>query len=221
MAKAPKKITLILADDEPVARAGIRSILSQAEDIEVIGEAQDGFEVQKMVAELRPRILLLDLKMPGPRPADLERWVRENYPKTVTLVLTAHHREAHLAHMMEAGVAGYLKKDVPENVLIDSIRKAARGIVHFDEDQISEAAHWQEEVGKKWESLSEREREILKWIARGAQNRFIASEVCLTKRTVENHVAHILKKLDLNSRQLALMWMLSHFPEEVENGRDE
>ncbi len=80
--QAALPITVLLADDYPVTRAGIRAILESASDIRVVGEAGSGYEVQEMVAELKPRILILDLQMPGPRPADLERWVRENYPET-------------------------------------------------------------------------------------------------------------------------------------------
>ena len=140
------KITLIFADDEPVARAGIRKILSQADDIEIIGEAQDGYEAQKMVAALRPRILLLDLKMPGPRPAELDRWVRENFPDTLTLVLTAHDRDQHLAGMIDSGAAAYLTKSDSESKLIEAIRRAARGV------SISKRSKQQERNAgkKKW-----------------------------------------------------------------------
>ncbi len=209
------KITLILADDEAVARAGICSMLSQAEDIEVIGEAQDGFEAQRLVAELRPRILLLDLRMPGPPPAELERWVRENCPETATLILTAHHRESYLAGMMEAGAVGYLKKETSAGTLIHAIRSAARGAVHFSEVQVEEAARWREEVGNKWESLSEREREVLKWLGWGAENRFIACELAITVNTVESHVKNILRKLGMKSRHQAAVWVVRNFPEEM------
>ncbi len=98
-----RRITLILADDESVARTGLRTMLLQSGEIEVLGEAQNGFEARRLVAELHPQILLLDLKMPGPRPAELEGWVRKNHPETITLILTAHDRDAYLAGMMDAG----------------------------------------------------------------------------------------------------------------------
>jgi chemotaxis response regulator CheB len=95
-----KKITVLLADDHPVTRAGIRAILNTAPDIQVIGEAASGFDVQEMLEELLPQILLLDLQMPEPRPSELEAWVRQNYPEVVTLVLTEHipvkHEKWHL-----------------------------------------------------------------------------------------------------------------------------
>jgi len=196
-------------------RTGLRAMLSQAEDIEVVGEARDGFETQKLVTELRPNILLLDYKMPGPRPADLERWVRENCPETATLVLTAHDHRSHLAVMMEAGVAGYLKKGIPESALIDSIRRAAQGVVHFDTDQLLMARQWDENVGTKWKSLSKRERDILKLLANGAGNPFIASELDISTRTVEGHVQNILRKLEVGTCRQAVTWILKHLPDEA------
>lgn len=92
-------ITMLIADDHSVARAGIRRILEEDPSLEIVGEAEDGHEARKMVDELRPDVLLLDLKMPGPRPAEIERWVRTNYPDIVTLVLTAHDRDIYLAEM--------------------------------------------------------------------------------------------------------------------------
>lgn len=216
MSPTSGKISVLLADDEPVARAGIRSLLAQAEDIEVVGEAEDGFAVQQLVETLHPRILLLDLKMPGPRSADLERWVRENHPTTTTLVLTGHGRDALLSQLMDAGVAGYLTKDVTSETLVNHIRIAARGRKVFNPGQTEQAEHWKAEVGVKWESLTKREREILIWVALGAQNRFIADKFSLSEQTVKNHVTNILKKLEMDSRQHASLWMTTHFPEELE-----
>ena len=100
------RITILIADDHPLTRAGLRTILEQVPDMEVVGEAQDGDMAQVLVTELRPMVLLLDLKMPGLVAAKLERWVRMNYPEIVTLVLTSHDRDAYLAGMLEAGASG-------------------------------------------------------------------------------------------------------------------
>ncbi|OQY87334.1 MAG: hypothetical protein B6D38_13070, partial [Anaerolineae bacterium UTCFX1] len=97
--KSPNPTTILIADDEELVRAGIRTLLSQADDLQVIGEAKDGFEVQELVPTLRPKILLLDYQMPGPRAAELEKWTRENYPDTLALVLTAHNRDEYLEHI--------------------------------------------------------------------------------------------------------------------------
>jgi len=144
-------ITVLIADDHYMTREGIRSILGRAHDIEIIGEAEEGEEIKQKVAELRPRILLLDLHMPNLTPAQLEKWVRTNYPETITLVLTGHDRKAYrsgmlLTEMMDAGVSGYLEKSIRSEQLIASIRRAAHGESLFDQDQIERARRWREEV---------------------------------------------------------------------------
>src|SRR5215213_4214826 len=106
-----KKISVLIVDDHPPLRAGVRAMLEKTDDIYVIGEAESGDEAKKLLVELRPNIILLDLKMPGFSPAAFEKWARENYPQTVTLVLTAHDRDAYLANMMDAGAVGYLDKE--------------------------------------------------------------------------------------------------------------
>lgn len=202
------KISIILADDHQMARQGIRAILEKAPDFEIVGEAKDGDEVRRLVAELRPQILLLDLKMPNLSPAELEKWVRENFPETNTLVLTGHDRDVYLANMMDAGVSGYLDKKLRAGQLISAIRRAARGEIFFDEEQIERARRWREEVGNKWESLSEREKEILQKLTEGADNPVIAASLRITTNTVEKHLTNIYKKLGVKSRLEAAIWWL-------------
>ena len=201
-------ISIILADDHQMARQGIRSILEKAPDFEIVGEAKDGEEVRRLVAALRPQILLLDLKMPNLSPAELEKWVRINYPETNTLVLTGHDRDVYLANMMDAGVSGYLDKKLRAGQLISAIRRAARGEIFFDEEQIERARRWREEVGNKWASLSEREKEILQKLTEGAENLAIAEMLCITTNTVEKHLTNIYKKLGVKSRLEAAIWWL-------------
>lgn len=201
-------ISIILADDHQMARQGIRSILEKAPDFEIVGEAKDGDEVRRLVAALRPQILLLDLKMPNLSPAELEKWVRVNYPETNTLVLTGHDRDVYLANMMDAGVSGYLDKKLRAGQLISAIRRAARGEIFFDEEQIERARRWREEVGNKWESLSEREKGILQKLTEGAENLAIAEMLCITTNTVEKHLTNIYKKLGVKSRLEAAIWWL-------------
>jgi two-component system response regulator DegU len=201
-------IRLLLADDHPATRAGIRAILAQAPDILVVGEAPDGCEAQRLVAELQPQILLLDLQMPGLRSAELEKWVRTHYPDTITLVLTAHERDAYLAGMADAGAAGFLSKSRPPEQLIDAIRRAAHGEVLFDEEQLARIQRWREEVGRRWDSLTEREREVLTLVARGKSDQQIAEELHLHVKTVGNHVSSILKKLNVASRTEATVWAI-------------
>ena len=206
MSSLQKSITVLIADDHEMTRKGILEFLEQAPDIQIVGEAQDGDEIKRFVADLRPQILLLDLIMPNLIPAELERWVRTNYPETITLVLTAHDRDAYLSNMMEAGVAGYLDKKLRAGQLIAAIRRAARGEFIFDRRQLERARRWREEISEKWESLSRREREVLQILTEGADNKVIAMSLGIKVNTVEKHLQNIYEKLGVTSRTEAIHW---------------
>jgi len=208
------RIRIVFADDEELARAGIRSLLSRAEDFEIVGEAQDGFEVQKLVPNLHPDILLLDYQMPGPGAYQLEKWVRENYPETTVLVLTGHNRDAYLANVMDSGMAGFLLKNDREDQLILAIRRAAAGTLGFTEEQIRRVQKWKRDVETKWENQSLREQEVLEQVALGKENKVIAVSLAISFKTVEFHMTNILKKLELKSRDEAIVWMLTHRPDD-------
>lgn len=211
------KITVLVVDDHPIALAGMRKILESAPDIVIVGEAQDAAQVQQLVAGLRPRILLLDLKMPGLRPAELEKWVREHYPGTDTLVLTAHDRDSYLASMMEAGAKGFLSKEESEHKLISAIRRAASGASLFDDEQIARAKRWKETVSDKWEGLTNQERRVLELIGEGLDNKLISEQLAVSQKTVEYHATNIFRKLEVKTRQEAFVWMLNFSRERIEN----
>jgi DNA-binding NarL/FixJ family response regulator len=215
-----EKITVMLADDHPVTRAGIRTILNTAPDIQVVGEAANGFDVQEMIGELLPKILLLDLQMPGPKPRELERWVRERYPGVITLVLTAHNRDAYLATMIDTGVVGFLSKEESEHSLIASIRLATKGEILFSQEQIERATYWRSVAGVKWDSLTERQREVLRLVAMGMQNAKIAKELGITTKTTAYHMTVIMKKLGVSTRSEAVAWINQYAPENAEETRD-
>jgi NarL family two-component system response regulator LiaR len=211
-----EKITLLLADDHPITLAGIRATLAQVSDLEIVGEAQNGIELRQMVAKLRPRILLLDLRMPDLAPAKLEIWVRENYPETITLIFTQHDRDTYLAKMMDAGVAGYLSKEASAEQLIGAIRRAANGDALFTNEQFERVRQWHETVGQKWESLTEREREILKLLVDGLPNADIAEVRGVTSKTIAYHITNIFEKLEVYSRQEATAWVNKYLPDNLE-----
>ena len=201
-----KDISVLIVDDHPSLRVGVRAMLEKTRDIYVIGEAESGEDAKTLLGKLRPNIILLDLKMPGFSPAAFEKWARENYPETITLVLTAHDRDAYLANMMDAGAVGYLNKEARSGQLIEAIRRAALGESLFDEKQKKRVAKWREEVEKKWHSLSEREKQVLRRMADGQGNKAIASGMGITAKTVDKHVEKIYEKLGVTSRSKAILW---------------
>ena len=199
-------IRVLLADDHPLARAGIRAALEKAADIEIVGEAHDGAEVRRLTAELRPDVVLLDLVMPGLRPVEFVHWVQANCPATEVLPLTAHDWDYYLAEMLEAGAAGFLTKSEPLERLVERVRCAARGQMLFSKEQRGRVKRWREEVGERWESLTAREREVLRLVAEGKTDKEIAQALQVKVKTVENHVSRILEKLGVNSRTRAALW---------------
>ena len=210
MSEPNKIIRVLIADDHPVTREGIRKILKDAPDIQVVGEAKNGVEAQQMVADLRPDILLLDLVMPDLRPFEVEKWVRTNYPETVTLILTAHDRDCYLAKAVEAKAVGFLTKNEPPQRLVEAIRRAVCGEVLITGGQLARAFSWRKEVGEQWESLTERQRQVLALMVSGQSTRQIAEVLAIRECTVETHIGNILNKLGVASRAEAIVWAWQH-----------
>lgn len=208
-------ITLVFADDHAVTRAGIRAILSQASDIQIVGEAVNGIEVQGLVEKHRPQILLLDLKMPGPPPVEIEKWVRTNCPETATLVLTAHDRDSYLTAMIDSGVVGLIDKKETAERLIGAIRRAAKGEILFDNRQLNRARRWREIAGEKWASLTDRERQVLELLVQGLSRVETANHLEIVPKTVDYHIANILKKLDVKSNKEAICWVHKYVPDDL------
>lgn len=203
-------IRVLIADDHPVTRAGIRAILESATDICVVGEAADGLEAQKLVRQLQPDILLLDLIMPGISSYEVEKWVRTHCPKTATLILTGHDRDHYLAQAIESGAMGYLNKGQAPPRLLEAIRRAARGVNIITEEQMARAIRWRNEVGERWEALSEREREVLKLMAQGFTNIGIAQALMVSPNTIHSHIKRIFIKLGVANRAEAVAFVLQN-----------
>ena len=210
-------ITILIADDHPIIRAGIRALLEHDPEMEIVGEAQDGDETRQLVAQLRPQVLLLDLRMPGMSAAELEKWVRTHYPSTITLVLTAHDRDAYLAYMMDAGAAGFIEKNVQDSQLILAIHRAVKGEVLFSNEQFNRVRKWHEQEGAQWKSLTKREREVLSLLAQGMDNASISEALHVSIKTTAYHITHILQKLQVASRQEAIVWFNKNIPDDLEN----
>jgi len=199
-------IRVLLVDDHPLARQGIRTMLEQAPGIDVIGEASDGAEAQDLVAQLRPDVVLLDVEMPGPRACEVEAWIRENYPQTVGLVLSAHNRDAYLAEMLEAGAVGYLDKQLPAPQLVQAIRRAVQGESLFSVEQLHRAQRWRTDVQDRWNSLTAREQEVLRLLAQNVTIDEVARRLGVSPHTVETHLRNTVHKLQVDNRLEAVTW---------------
>jgi len=204
------KISILIIDDHPSLREGLRAMIEKTDDIYLVAETQNGDEARQLLSALHPQVVLLDLVMPGFSPFAFEKWVRENYPDTVTLVLTSHDRDAYLANMLDLGVAGYLNKGISSDRLMNAIRRAAYGENLINEAQKRRAQYWRKSIEKKWKALSNREREILRLLSIGATNKFISRDLQISSKTVDNHLAQFYKKLEVTSRTEAALWGLEH-----------
>jgi DNA-binding NarL/FixJ family response regulator len=208
-------IALIIADYHPLALAGLREIMSNLPDIRIVGEAGNGDEVKDLVSSLQPRILLLDLKMPNTSAPMLARWIAANYPNTKTIALTENDHDALLSGMMSAGAVGFLCKDERAENLIMAVRRAARGESLFTPEQVQRAWNWNRNEGKKWESLTQRERQALALIEAGLSNSSISERLSIGLKTTEQHVSNVLRKLNVKSRHEAGVWFTKNIPEEL------
>ncbi|HQE92136.1 MAG TPA: response regulator transcription factor [Anaerolineae bacterium] len=206
----PSMIRVLIVDDHPSVRQGVRTMLTQAPDIEVVGEAADGTEAMALVEQLRPDVVLLDVEMPGPRAWEVEAWIRQQYPDIVGLVLSAHNRDAYLVEMMDAGVVGYLDKQLPAPQLVQAIRRARQGEGLFSVEQLHRAQRWREDVRDCWNSLTPREQEVLIQLARGKTTPQLAVALRISPRTVETHIQRILAKLEIPSTREAIVWVWEH-----------
>lgn len=199
-------ISVLICDDHPFVRHGLRTYLETLEDMEVAGEAADGAEAARLVAELLPDVVLMDLVMPELDGVEATRRIREASPSTRVIVLTSFDDDEKVFPAIKAGAAGYLLKDVTPADLAEAVRKASRGEALLAP---SVAARLMQEVsgGRSAAStLTERELEVLRLIARGLPNKLIARELVVSEKTVKTHVSNILAKLHLADRTQAALY---------------
>jgi DNA-binding NarL/FixJ family response regulator len=199
-------IRVLIVDDHPVVRNGLRALLNAQPDIGVVGEASDGEGALRQIEALRPDVVLLDCCLPGPEGPAVAAAIRERHPAVSVLALSAYDDDRLLWGMWAAGAVGYVLKDEPLERILAAVRAAGRGETGFRPEQVERALRWWEETGRKWESLTEREREVLVRMAEGKSNRKIAADLWISEKTVEKHVGRILEKLGVNTRIEAAIW---------------
>ena len=199
------RIRILLADDHTVVRQGLRKLLEERPDWEVIAEAGDGREAVRLAEQHKPDVAILDVAMPLLNGIEATRQITKRVPSTRVLVLSMHADEAYVTQILQAGATGYLLKDSADVDLLKAVGEAAHGRSFFSpaiarvmlDDYVRQLAD--KGVTDRYESLSEREREIFQLIAEAKTNKEIAALLNVSPSTVETHRAHIMEKLDLHS----------------------
>ncbi len=199
------KKRIVIAEDHTILREGLRSLLSADEAIEVCGEAADGMEAIRVVTETTPDLILLDLAMPRMNGLAAIKEIKRQSPETKVLALTIHKTEEYILEAFQSGADGYCLKDSTHHELVMAIHSVLEGKTYLSPD-ISEKVLTGYLDGKKtirtepaWESLTQREKEILKLIGEGYKNKEIGDYLCISVKTVEKHRANLMKKLDLHN----------------------
>lgn len=199
------RLRVVVVDDHPVVRDGLRGMLGTQPDLQVVGEAAGGDEALTVVAALRPDVVLTDLRMPAPSGGALIRLLLERVPETRILVLTTHDTDADVLPAVEAGAIGYLLKDAPREELFRAVRAAARGETVLSPSVAAVLlARVRPRAPLPASNLSAREREVLALIAQGRTNREAAAALFISEATVKTHLLHIYAKLEVPDRASAV-----------------
>lgn len=213
-------VRVLLVDDQRLMREGLRTLLEMHRDLRVVGEAGDGMEAEKQVAELQPNVVLMDLRMPRMDGVMATQRIKRRWPDVQILVLTTFDEDDLVFRSIKAGASGYLLKDLGSDALADAVRAASRG------DAPLQPSVARKILGKlrsgsvaspppvaevlAGESMSERELAILRLLGHGASNRQIAESLALTEGTVKNYISAILAKTGLHDRTQAALFAVRH-----------
>jgi NarL family two-component system response regulator LiaR len=205
-------IRVVIADDHRVVREGLRYLLSQEPDVEVVGEAEDGTQALQVTAATSPDVLLLDLYMPELDGHGVIAALRDTPDQPAVVVLTSATDDEHLVRAVHAGATSYLLKTAAAEDVIAAVRAAANGTANLSPELLTRLtrALRRPPPADPFQPLSPREREVLDLIASGQSNRQIANKLTIGEQTVKTHVSNILMKLDLQDRVQAAIFALRH-----------
>ena len=212
---------LVLVDDHDLARDGLRDILTDVPDVDVVGEAADGQEALEMCRHARPDLVLMDLRMPRMDGLEATREIKQEHPKTSVLVMTMHENPDYLLEALRAGAAGYLLKDADQDDVVAAIRgvlsgdspiapelaaRLLRRLALEERERVDPSQGKRERRGGPYtEQLTPREQEVLGLMKLGHTNRMIGQTLVISPGTAKNHVEHIIQKLGVSDRTQAVV----------------
>ncbi|GGV93647.1 response regulator [Streptomyces gelaticus] len=202
--ESARVITLVVVDDHPVVRDGLRGMFDSAPDFEVLGEASNGVEGVELAVRLDPDVVLMDLRMPGGGGVAAIAELARRGARSKVLVLTTYDTDSDTLPAIEAGATGYLLKDAPRDELFTAVRAAADGRTVLSPAVASRLISRVRTPATGSESLSVREREVLELVAKGTSNREIAAELFISEATVKTHLTHVFAKLGAKDRAAAV-----------------
>jgi len=216
-----RKISVMIVDDHPLFRQGLRRVIEAEDDMEVIIEVGDGEEALRLAQKMVPDVIMMDVNIPTMNGLQVTRSLKATLPNIGVIMLTAYHDDEQIFHAIKAGAGAYYPKDVTPRKLIEAIRQVSQGNYVIDDNVLakSQVASW---LLKQFDQisafggspdelfvpLSSREMEILQLIARGYSNKEIAHELGISRQTVKNHMTSILRKLSVNDRTQAALYAL-------------
>lgn len=209
--KSKNKIHLLLADDHHIVRAGIRQLLEAAPDLQVIAEAGDGEEAERLIEKHKPDVAVLDIQMPKASGIEVTRWVRAHLPEVGVLILTAYNDDPYVMAVLQAGANGYVLKTAKADELIQAVRDVYEGKSALDPAitrKLMSSLFTQSQQVKS-EPLTDRELDVLRLAAKGYTNKAIGVQLAISDRTVQGHLAHIFDKMQATSRTEAVMRAVS------------
>lgn len=203
-----EKKRIFIVEDHTLLRAGLRALLSLDPDLEIVGEAGNGRDAIRGVAVLEPHLVLMDLSMPGMNGIEAMREIKRRNPDIRVLVLTMHNTDEYIHESLRAGADGYMLKDASHDELRVAVRSILNGKTYLSPDISGKVIHGYlstgsaDDVSSSWDTLTHREREVLKLVAEGHPNRYISDYLCLSIKTVEKHRSNLMRKLDLHNASM-------------------
>ncbi len=211
-----EKINVIIVDDHPLVREGLRKILELEDDIVVVDEAGDGQGAINLARRLKPNVILMDINMPGTNGIEATRVIKREYPYIGIIALTINEDEEYVMELVRAGVSGYVLKDIVPARLVEIIRTVAQGNTVIDPSITNkifgEITHYSRRRRHRedWETCTEREMDVLKLMSQGQSNKEIAKNLSISEKTVKNHITSIFRKLQVEDRTQAVLFAIKH-----------